>query len=141
MAEENKNQKFRYVRREGAPGLGLLNDQGKGAGLGKLRDQGAGGLGIRAQLDPMIEGLGNRLENRLLRIRTRMQTLGVGNMQPQPEKDLQKQVYFCPECNSEVQETQKFCSSCSTPLTADAKKELKHKESLRLMSSMSIENF
>ena len=137
---KNQNQRYRYVRKEGI-GLGLFNNtQGKGAGLGKLGNQGAEGLGIRAQIDPMIENFGNRIENRFLRVRTRMQTLGIGNMQPQQPQEPKKEVFYCPECNAEVTETQKFCPNCSAALTVEAKKEKRRKESLRLMRTMSIES-
>jgi len=139
---EDKKQKFHYVKKEGAIGLGLFNKD-KGAGLGKLGNQGADqaqGLGnLKAQFQEQIDSFGNRLEQRAVKIRTRFQNIGgFGNGEIQPQKEIAKEVFYCPECNAEVQETQKFCAACSAGLTVQAKREKEHREKLRISSHMSV---
>jgi len=115
-----------------------LFNKDKGAGLGKLGNQGAEG-GIRAQIEPMVEGLGNRIESRFLRIRTRMQTLGIGNMQSQVKEEPKREpVFYCPECNMPVEKEMLFCPSCASPLNIEAKKLKDHKEKLRISANMAV---
>jgi len=139
---EEKNSRFTYVRKTDNPLGGLLNRNqkplsqpgqplGQNPELGKLRSQ------LRNQTEPLIRDAADRLENRLLRVKSRLSNV-VGR-QTQQKEEPPKEIKYCPSCNSPVELDQRFCPMCGAPLNIEARKELEHKENVRRSRNMSVE--